>query len=131
MIRFFSRKDILRVGSTLTIVPEEEQDEYDGNLEDIIIRFRECPSYQIDHHHQHCGMRTKLLPILDSIIPLRHFGLCLDCWKRDRLGESWVENPYKSKWTWTPSTMGSVGGCQAHREVKAMYTAAIRDWTPN
>ena len=130
IVRFFSRKGLLRIESAFAASSEAESELYVGNVEDIIARLRECTSYQIDGYHQHCGLRTKLMPILDSIWPLNQVWICLDCWKKDKSRESWLENPHGGRWYWVKKAR-SGGGCEAHRDAKAMYTASIRKWTPD
>lgn len=131
IIRFLSRKDLLRVESTFAADPEASLEPYAGDIDEIIAKLKECPSYQIDHNHSHCGLRTRLMPILDSLLPRNSVWICLECWRTEKSKESWLESPQGAKWEWhkkPPSGAGS--GCQAHREAKAMYTAATREWTP-
>ena len=130
MIRFFARKGLLRNESTYEATPEEGPEAYVGSVEIIIARLRECTSYQIDDFHRHCGLRSRLIPILDTISPLKQVWICLDCWKRDKSEESWVENPHEGTWHWAAKKARYHGDCRAHRWAKAMYTAAKRDWTP-
>jgi hypothetical protein len=105
----------------------EEPELYNGNIIDIIARLRECPSYQIDENHSHCGLRTRLLPILDRL-ELGQVAMCLTCWEEDRVKESWIESPWRGSWEFKKRDRGM--GCQEHRKAKEMYTAAERDWTP-
>ena len=110
----------------------EELEPYKGNLNDIIAKLKGCPSYQIDSNHAHCGLRTRLMAVLEGPRPPRpsfQAGICLRCWKEDRSKESWLENP--SGGTWVNSGERSYGrGCRDDRDTKAMYTAVKRDWTP-
>ena len=129
IIRFFSRKGLLRIESSFADIREEDIKSYSGSVEDIVAKLRECTSYQIDAYHQHCGLRTRLLPILDSIWPLNQVWICLECWHRKRREESWLETPHGGQWNWTKKTEPA-RGCQAHRNAKAMYTAENRNWTP-
>lgn len=130
-IRFCSRKGLLRVESAFATTTDDDHEPYNGNIDDIIAKLRECPSYQIDRNHSHCGMRTRLMPILDSLWPSNSVWICLDCWRSDRGMESWLDNPKGGKWEWRKKPQSRViSGCQAHREAKAMFTADSRDWTP-
>ena len=129
-MRFFSRKGLLRIESAFAPLSEADSKVYMGNIEDIIAKLRECTSYQIDDHHRHCGQRTRLMPILDSLWPLNQVWICLDCWKKDKSRESWLENPHAGKWYWVKKTRSN-GGCEAHRDAKVMYTASMRKWTPD
>ena len=130
MIRFLSRKGLLGIESSFAASLTEESEPYSGKIEEIIAKFRECSSYQIDENHRHCGLRTRLMPLLETIRPRDQVGICLDCWKGNRSEESWSENPQGGKWDFVMK-MSVYGTCQAHRDAKAMYTAAARDWTPS
>ncbi|KAI0113546.1 hypothetical protein GGR51DRAFT_17339 [Nemania sp. FL0031] len=71
-------------------------------ISSIINTLRQCPSYQIDKNHTNCGLRTRMLPILDFIesllsaasISLTHAG-----WKGGRAAQAWmpVENGESSR----------------------------------
>lgn len=131
MIRFFSRKGTLRIESAFDPAPEELEP-YNGNLDDIVAKLKQCPSYQIDSNHTHCGLRTRLMSVLEgprSPRPLFQVGLCLECWKEDKSKESWLENPTAGTWVNTGERFYG-RGCRDHRDTKAMYTAVKRDWTP-
>ena len=131
MIRFFSRKGTVRIESAFDPAPEEPEP-YRGSLDDIVAKLKQCPTYQIDNNHTHCGLRTRLMPILDgarSPRPLFQTGICLECWKEDKTKESWFENPTKGTWV-NAGERFSGKGCRDHGDTKAMYTAATRDWTP-
>ena len=131
MIRFFSRKGTIRIESAFDPAPEETEP-YRGSLDDIIAKLKQCPTYQIDNNHMHCGLRTRLMPILDgfrSPRPRFQTGICLECWKADKSKESWLENPTLGTWV-NAGERFSGKGCRDHGNTKAMYTASKRDWTP-
>ena len=114
--------------STLDPAPEDLEP-YTGNLKDILARLRECPSYQIDNNHTHCGLRARLMPIVDELdLDLDQAGICLACWEMNRMQESWLENPDHGHWIFSKQTMGK--GCEGHRKAKSIFTAQERDWTP-
>lgn len=126
MLRFLTRKGTILMESALS--PSfEEAESYTGSINDVIARLRECPSYQIDENHSHCGLRTRLLPILDRL-DLGQVAMCLACWDEDRVNESWVESPGQESWEFRKRDRAT--GCQEHRDAKAMFTAGKRDWTP-
>lgn len=131
MTRFFSRKGTLRIESAFDPAPEEAEP-YNGNLDDIIAKLKECPSYQIDNYHTHCGLRTRLMFILEGQRPPRpslQVGICLKCWREDKSKESWFENPTGGVWVNAGERFYGKG-CGDHRDTKAMYTAVKREWTP-
>ena len=134
MIRFFSRTRTLQIESVFDPTPEEIEP-YTGNLDDIILKYMGCPSYQIDSNHKHCGIRTRMMSILGGPRrpqPRYQAGICLECWKDDKSKESWLENPIKGTWTneGEPFILCIGGPCRDHRLTKAMYTAVSREWTP-
>lgn len=128
MIRFFSRKGLLRMDGAFAPAPEELEP-YNGSLNDIIFKLKETPSYQIDTHHAHCGLRTRLIPILESLSPSRQVEMCLACWKNDKYHESWAENPTRGKCNFERMNVNT-RGCHMHRKAKTLYTAEERNWTP-
>ena len=137
MVRFFCRKGTLRFESCFDSARDcGEVEPYTGNLNDVIAKLKECPSYQIDGNHYHCGLRNRLMVILEGHRPLRpsQAGICLDCWQQNKSRESWLENPTGGTWVHNAGESGDMvygRGCRAHREIKAMYTAVKRDWTPD
>ncbi len=130
MLRFFDRKGMLRIESAFDPAPEDCEP-YNGNLNDIIAKFKECPSYQIDSNHTHCGLRNRLMLILERglLRPSAQVGICLACWKEDKSRESWFESPTGGFWAHTGERFYD-RGCRDHGNVKRMYTAVKRDWTP-
>jgi hypothetical protein len=79
MTRFFAlRAKSIFIGSTL-IDPEfrppgaededdsKEQPSLGPDIESLIVSLKKHPDYQIDLNHQACGVKRRLLPILDGI----------------------------------------------------------------
>ena len=126
MIRFLTRKGTITIGSTISPVLEDPEP-FNGSIADILAQLRTCPSYQLESH-AHCGLRSRLLPILDVLV-IRRVAMCLDCWKKNRAQESWLENPMQGKWEFKKERMAV--GCEEHRKAKSMFTASHRDWTPS
>lgn len=130
MVRFFTRKGTLSLQSRLDRTDNEAQC-CAGSVVELLKALKECPSYQIDGNHKHCGLRTRFIPLLDSIDPWQQVGLCLRCWKDDRSKESWLEAPSPEDWQpGAPRSNRAVSPCDfAHRRAKPMYTALRRNWT--
>ena len=129
-IRFFVRKGTLSLQNT--IYPTEQPTLWQGDIEELIASLRQCPSYQIDSNHMHCGPRNRLIIALDAIKPFPNVGVCFQCWLKDAHGESWLESPSGGKWAinlWKPGPVVEPQGCGFHRKAKAMFTAEERDWT--
>lgn len=129
MVRFFSRKGTLRLQSAMRGVYQESEP-YQGHLLKLIQSLKECPSYQVDGFHRHCGLRTRFIPRLESVDPWGHAGLCLRCWKKERSKHSWVENPNTEHWWYTANK--PMRRCEhGHIIAKDMYTSPYQDWTIN
>lgn len=132
MVRFFTRKGTLRLQGLLTC--QEEAQPWPGSICYILAALRQCPSYQIDQNHTHCGLRTRLLPILDQLEKLcSQAGVCHRCWKSDRKEHSWSENPSGGEWRFNIAhAFGRAGStCRRdHLAAKGMFTAEERAWTP-
>ncbi len=127
MVRFFTRKGLLHLQSTFAEPTDNLT--YPANMIDLLHALRECPAYQIDKNHTHCGLRSRFYPALESIKPLSQAGLCLHCWKDGK--DSWLECPTRGMWSpITPRLRPPSESCRDHLSFKAMYTAERRDWTP-
>ena len=129
MIRFFTRKGLLQLQSTYA--SSQEPPIYAGDVNNIVEKLRQCPTYQLDRNHGHCGLRTRLLPLLDTLWPNGHVGICLKCWDDDKIAESWLESPARGTWAFTKGSSIRWENCRQHRQLKAMYTAEERIWTPS
>jgi len=141
MVRFFIRLGTLRLQGT--IYDSEIPQAYAGDIDRLIDTLRQCPSYQIDRNHAHCGLRSRLIPLLDLI--QNHLsldagsldvGICADCWQNHRAEYSWSEAKRPLLWTRSNLTRRKMQGeaqgslCLArHHSVRDMFTAVERDWT--
>ncbi|RYP66263.1 hypothetical protein DL771_007915 [Monosporascus sp. 5C6A] len=59
----------------------------------LLAALRQCPGYQVDKHHSNCGLRTRLLPILDFVQGLLSAGsvpIAAPAWRRDRAAAAWM-----------------------------------------
>lgn len=81
MVKFLSRKRLLFLISFQPAVFEDYSESfnwpeaYTGNIDTLITILRQCPSYQLDENHNHCGLRSQLLPALDYIKSCLTVGL--------------------------------------------------------
>ncbi|KAJ4306689.1 hypothetical protein N0V88_000053 [Collariella sp. IMI 366227] len=118
----------------------------------IIAALKQCPSYQIDKNHAHCGLRSRILPILDyiqamlsaNIIPISRTS-----WARDREAVSWgldededgdtgrAEGKKGKKKVFrftrgmaTDQRLRYEGAMAADRMAREVFTAGEWDWTP-
>lgn len=61
-------------------------------VDTILATLRQCPGYQIDKNHANCGLRTRIIPVIDFIkallstnsVPLGRLP-----WKNDRKKSAW------------------------------------------
>ncbi len=110
MIKFLTRKDLLTLVPFQSVSPYDAEyiwpDAYTKDIDQLIIMLRQCPSYQIDKNHSHCGLRSKLLPALDYIKSCIDTGLGIKL-TRSKTGsafESWIravepaKNNHKRAW---------------------------------
>jgi len=143
MVRFLRKINSLELAGTLLPVvsdaEEELQEAYDGDVAAIIDSMRQCPEYQIDKNHHHCGLRTRLMTILDLIeYSLTEVAVCLTCWTECRGDYAWSQ--VKRPLIWKRDSVGSsmvqkynVRQSQSHLfkhlETRDMFMAVDRVWT--
>jgi hypothetical protein len=96
MIKFLTKKDLLSLIPFQAASPEDHDslwpEAYTGDIENIIGLLRQCPSYQIDKNHSHCGLRTRMLPSLEYIRDCMDTGIGIKVmrWKTDRASQTWI-----------------------------------------
>ena len=140
MVRFFTKIDTLRLEGNLCGGGAPEP--FMGGIQRLLELLRQCPAYQIDHH-THCGLRTKLIPLLGQLEPyilvghIADVGICGDCWQMHRIRYAWHEA--KRPVSWQSPVISSAPGksrgpagselCLGfHLKVRDMFTASSRDW---
>ena len=133
MIRFFTRHGTLSLQSNIT--DQDYPNPCVGSLGNLIALFKQCPEYQIDKNHSHCGLRTRLMPALEHLERMLRpgvIGICSDCWKNDRRKYSWLETPLGGTWHFSSTTHKfemPKNSCESrHGLIKAMFTADRRKW---
>lgn len=94
MVRFFTKTSTLRLQGT--IYDNTEPSYYSGDIDRLLESLRQCSSYQIDRNHAHCGLRSRMIPLLDLIqnqlsleIGSLDIGVCAECWKNQRSVYAW------------------------------------------
>jgi hypothetical protein len=142
MVRFFTRTSMLRLQGTLS--EGDAIESYSGDIERLLELLRQSQSYQLDRNHTHCGLRTRLVPMLDQLEPflvggkVADVGICGECWQANRHRCAWKDA--KRPVAWRPAAIQNVSGksrgaaggegCLAyHNKVRDMFTAVSRDWT--
>jgi len=142
MLRFFQRINTLRLKGTL--VAKRGTHAYSGDIERILDALYSCRTSQI-YQHSHCGLRARLIPLLEALHPLirqsqvTDLGICGDCWRLHRIDYAWTLA--KRPVAWGGGKLGSLvalrrrGGpgsaaCLAsHARVRELCMATERDWT--
>ncbi|KAI8634436.1 hypothetical protein F5Y19DRAFT_211185 [Xylariaceae sp. FL1651] len=62
-------------------------------VDSVLATLRQCPSYQIDKNHTNCGLRTRILPILDFIqglLSANSIPISRAAWKSNRTAHAWM-----------------------------------------
>ncbi|KAI0909386.1 hypothetical protein F4823DRAFT_624925 [Ustulina deusta] len=62
-------------------------------VDHVLATLRQCPAYQIDKNHTNCGLRTRLLPILDFIqglLSANSIPVSRAAWKNSRAAHAWM-----------------------------------------
>ena len=116
----------------------------------ILAALRQCPAYQVDKHHSNCGLRTRLLPLLDFLQGLLSAGsvpLARAVWKKDRAAAAWLPRPRGGgpaaagdddgdprPFRFTRSMLGDQRlrfehALGAERFAREVFTASSWDWT--
>lgn len=101
MTRFFAKIGTLQLQGTIFADPADTfPPPYQGEIDQLIVALRQCPAYQVDKNHAHCGLRTRLIPALDPIQGYirAETGVCRHCWKEDRNSYRWYEGEPVSTW---------------------------------
>lgn len=92
-VRFLKRTGALRFGSSFSQV--DNTDLYDGDLEVLLQTLRQCPTYQIDPNHSHCGPKKRFVSGLNAIQTLMSrtgIAICFHCWNQGGFARaSWAE----------------------------------------
>ncbi len=130
MIRHLTRKGTLTMQSTYASF--QDPPPHPDSIAEFLSILRQCPHYQVNATHSHCGPRAKLEPALQYLVSaLSQTGICLRCWKQNQTEESWEKNPVGGKWyLGMPRLRKIFEQCHDHYTAKAVCTAKERDWTP-
>jgi len=142
MVRFFKKINSLELAGTLLHFASDADEDfggaYDGDVATIIDSMRQCPEYQIDKNHHHCGLRTRLMPLLDLIeYSLTEVAVCMTCWTECRQDYAWSQ--VKRPLMWKKDSVGSsmvqrynMRQSQSHLfkhlETRDMFMAKDRIW---
>ncbi|TKA36778.1 hypothetical protein B0A54_11648 [Friedmanniomyces endolithicus] len=128
MVRFFARSGTLKLQGGL-VDNSDPPEPFPGDVTFLLDTLRQVPEYQIDRHHSHCGIRTRLLPLLDLVAQcLPYFGVCAACWADARVQYAWVDSKRPLLWKRQDFVPRVHGHGNRHADLRAMFTATERDW---
>jgi hypothetical protein len=129
MVRFFSRIGTLQFQGTI-IDANDPPETHAGDLNALLDSLRQIPEYQIDRFHTHCGIRTKLVPLLDFLQKcIAHAGICAECWHDDKEGYAWVGAKRPLLWKKTSFRLWDHGHVDRHVGIRDLFTATERQWS--
>jgi hypothetical protein len=143
MVRFFFKIDTVRLQGK--IYDNTEPTYYLGDIDRLLSSLRQCSNYQIDNNHGHCGLRSRLLPLLDLVqnqlsldTGSLDVGICAECWTKHRAEYAWQMAKRPVLWINRALTHGAVrkghqrtpSSCLSrHVAVRDLFMAVDRDWT--
>ena len=150
MVRFFHKIDTVRLQGK--IYDNVEPTYYLGDIDRLLVSLRQCSNYQIDSNHAHCGLRSRLLPLLDLVqnqlsldTGSLDIGICSECWANHRAEYAWSLAKRPVLWAHPRSLTGNrtlAGGLlrkshqrssssclSKHVAVRELFMAVERDWT--
>jgi hypothetical protein len=150
MVRFFHKIDTVRLQGK--IYDNTEPIYYLGDIDRLLTSLRQCSNYQVNHHHAHCGLRSRLLPLLDLVqnqlsldTGSLDIGICAECWNNHRSEYAWTQAKRPVLWTSPRSLAGnrilangyprkgqqlSPSSCLSrHIAVRELFMAVERNWT--
>jgi hypothetical protein len=150
MVRFFSKIDTIRLQGK--IYDNTEPTYYLGDIDRLLSSLRQCSNYQVDSNHGHCGLRSRILPLLDLIqnqlsldTGSLDIGICAECWANHRNEYAWQLAKRPVMWAHPKSLTGNraltnppprkshqrtPSSCLSrHMAVRDLFMAVERDWT--
>ncbi|KAK8210908.1 hypothetical protein IWZ01DRAFT_435146 [Phyllosticta capitalensis] len=133
MIRFFNKIGTLRLESRISA--SDGTTDYEGDITKLIDNLRQCPEYQIDNNHAHCGLRERILPLLlllQSMIDAsgNDIGICGECWRDHKASYAWSLSKRPVMWAKGNGLRPSENHCRnRHGATRDLFMAAQRDWT--
>ncbi|KAI0513110.1 hypothetical protein F5B22DRAFT_612303 [Xylaria bambusicola] len=113
-------------------------------VDHILSTLRQCPAYQIDKNHTNCGLRTRLLPILDfiqALLSANSIPISRAAWKNGRAAHAWmpadvdgkadgVEKPFRfTRALAADQRLRFENAMGADKFARDVFTATSWDWT--
>lgn len=106
MVKFLVSKNLLSL-TTFSPVGDGEaiKDFAAVDVHSILAALKQCQNYQVDRNHTNCGLRTRVMPILEyvgTMLSANVVQVPAAGWRKDRNGTSWQKQ--------TGSEAGRLGG---------------------
>ena len=116
-----------------------------GDINNILATLKQCPNYQLDKYHMNCGLRTRLLPIVEYIqamLSSNVLAVTNISWRKNRTATAWAKDDEKNErddnrepFRFTRSLSSDQrlrfeGAMATDRMAKQLFTAKAWDWTP-
>ncbi|KAI1826940.1 hypothetical protein F4861DRAFT_23616 [Xylaria intraflava] len=109
----------------------------------LLATLRQCPAYQIDKNHTNCGLRTRMLPILDfvqGLLSANSVPVSRAAWKGGRAAHAWMpvdaaaDGEDARPFRFTRSLAGDQrlrfeNAMGAEKFARDVFTATSWDWT--
>jgi hypothetical protein len=147
MIRFLTARGLLYLVDFSPSGVDHVPDAAVKDIPEILATLKQCTSYQIDKNHTNCGLRTRLLPVVEFIeacLGQYCVGLVHQSWLKDREAASWAteaeaaegeEGKMKKPFALTRAAAGNgrsvyTDGLGWAKKARAVFTASGWDWTP-
>ncbi|KAH7040173.1 uncharacterized protein B0I36DRAFT_370970 [Microdochium trichocladiopsis] len=137
MIRFLANKSLLFLVDFSPGSLDRIADTSQVTVDSLLATLRQCPSYQIDKNHNNCGLRTRLLPILDfvqGLLSSNAVPVSRQAWKTDRAGTASGGSSSNKPFRFTRTMAGDQrlrfeGNLGADRFARQVFLASSWDWT--
>ena len=145
MVKFLAARDLLFLSDFASepFAAPQQPDYATVDIGHVLATLKQCPNYQIDKNHTNCGLRTRVLPILEYIQAMLSAGavaVAREGWRRDREAVAWSavaeggEGKKKKVFEFTrglatDQRLRYEGALAADRMARALFTAGGWDWT--
>jgi hypothetical protein len=150
MVKFLANRDLLFLAdfSSTGESTNLNRDYATVDIGHILATLKQCPSYQIDKNHTNCGLRTRILPIVEYIqamLSASVVSVSRRAWSRDRRATAWcpqeeevdddsrATEPRVFRFTRSMATEQRLryeGAMGLDHAARALFTADRWDWTP-
>lgn len=126
IVKFYNKLGLLHLESTMAGM--EGRNPFDGDIQKALDVLRQCPNYQIDKFHAHCGLRDRLTRVLEVIqATLADVAICGECWETDRPKISWRDMKHPATATLhAPSKTPKYH--RGHAQTSDFYLANDKNW---